>query len=432
MRKNVVLLSFDDCFAFWRYRSIFGVELKTPNLDRIRAVSSTFLSAYCQSPLCGPSRASFMSGRSPCETGILDNKTKAFSVLKPEDIWSYQLKENGFYCSSGGKVHHGYVPLPDGIHEKLYSDGKKFFPRDLRLRPDVNSRAFGGAGGGHATLDPEDDMGYYDAQSAKSFVEFLDRFDSDAPFYREVGFFSPHSPFITPVRFKNLYRAVDFQYPSEWDEELKVDGALSDEVSANFRTHDKRYWQRSVRNYFSAVSHGDYHLGLVWDALQASPHAKNTIVVLLTDHGLHLGEKRRFGKSTLLEQVANVPFIIYDPERPMRQDIDEPVALIDVGPTVLDIVGLPALPRSLGQSLLPLISKPETSGERAVPTLRADGASIRKGRYRFTRTLAGKAMLHDLVDDWWQRHPQGPEHPAFAELSEAHRAVCAAYDLQFV
>lgn len=373
-----------------------------------------------------------MSGRSPCETGILDNKIKAFSILKPEDIWSYQLKSNGFYCSSGGKVHHGYVPLPDNIHEQLYSDHRKFFPRDLRLRPDVRSRAFGGTGGGIATLDPEDDMGYYDAQSAQSFTEFLDRYEGDAPFYREVGFFSPHTPFITPLRFKNIYRTLDFQYPPEWDEELREDGAHSDEVKVNFRTYDRRYWQRSVRNYFSAVSHGDYHLGMVWDTLQASPHAKNTVVVILTDHGLHLGEKRRFGKSTLLEQVANVPFIIHDPERPERQDIEKPVGLIDVGPTIMDMVGLPPPPRSLGRSLLPLMIGPETAADYAVPTLQADGASIRKGRYRFTRTMAGKATLHDLVEDWWQRHPQGPEHPAFSELSEAHQAICAAYDLQFI
>ena len=431
MRKNVILFSFDDCIAFWRYKSLFGVELKTPNLDRIRAVSTTFLAAYCQSPLCGPSRASFMSGRSPCETGILDNKSKIFSVLKPKDIWSYQLKNNGFYCSSGGKVHHGYVPLPDKIHAQLYSDDRKFFPRDLRLRPGVKSRAFGGSGGGLATLDPEDDLGYYDAQSARSFIEFLDRYDGDAPFYREVGFFSPHTPFITPARFKKLYKAVDFQYPPEWDEELKEDGDSSDEVRVNFRTHDKRYWQRSVRNYFSAVSHGDYHLGMVWDALQASPHARNTIMVLLTDHGLHLGEKRRFGKSTLLEQVANVPFIIHDPDYPVRQEIEESVALIDVGPTIMDMVGLPPPPRSLGRSVLPLMTGAEVGPERAVPTLQADGASIRKGRYRFTRTMAGKAVLHDLVEDWWQRHPKGPEHPAFSELSEAHQAVCAAYGLYF-
>lgn len=431
MHKNVVLLSFDDCFAFWRYKSIFGVELQTPNLDRIRAVSSTFLSAYCQSPLCGPSRASFMSGRSPCETGILDNKTNAFSVLKPEDIWSYQLKSHGYYCSSGGKVHHGYVPLPDDVHTQLYSDGKKFFPRDLQLRPDVKSKSFGGSGKGLATLDPEDDEGYYDAQSARSFIEFLGRYDGEAPFYREVGFFSPHSPFITPLRFKNLYRAVDFEYPPEWDEELKPDGALSDEVRVNFRTYDKRFWQRSVRNYFSAVSHGDHHLGVVWDALQASPHAANTVMVLLTDHGLHLGEKRRFGKSTLLEQVANVPFIVHDPARPQRQEIETPVALIDVGPTILDMVGLPAPPRSLGRSLVPLLRGADAAADRAVPTLQAAGASVRMGRYRFTRTMAGKAVLHDLVDDWWQRHPQGPDHPAFAELSAAHRDVCAAYDLSF-
>ena len=435
MRKNIVLFSFDDCIAFWRYSTLFGVKLQTPNLDRLRAVSTTFSAAYCQSPLCGPSRASFMSGRAPHDTWILDNKTKAFTVLKPEDIWSYQLKANGYFCSSGGKVHHGYVPLPDEIHAALYSDHKKFFPRDLRLRPEVKRRALGGTGGGYGTLDPEDDQGYYDAQSARSFIEFLDGYSGDAPFYREVGFFSPHTPFITPLRFKQLYRAADIAYPEEWNEELKEDGAHFDGVRVNFRTYDKPYWQKSVRNYFSAVSHGDYQLGLVWDALQASKYAENTIMVLLTDHGLHLGEKRRFGKSTLLEQIANVPFIIHDPASPKAQTIDDPVALIDVGPTLMDMVGLPAPANSLGLSLMPLLEgKLEGTNQlrdRAVPTLQIDGATIRKGRYRFTRTQAGTAAVYDLENDWWQRRPHGMEHPAFAELSEAHHAACAAYSANF-
>lgn len=427
MRKNIVLISFDDAVAFWKYKNLFGAELQIPNLERIRSVSTTFQAAYSQSPLCGPSRASFMSGRSPLETGILDNRTKAFSILKPRDIWSHDLKRHGFFCSSGGKVHHGYVPLPERIHSKLYSDDRKFFPRDLKLRPGVKASKSGGAGGGISTLDPDDDMGYYDARSAQSFANFIESYDGDAPFYREVGFFSPHNPFITPNRFKKMYEASDFQYPAEWDEELKEDGARSDTVRVNFRTYEKRHWQKSVRNYFSAISHGDHHLGTVWDALQSSRHAKNTIVVILTDHGLHLGEKRRFGKSTLLEQVANVPLILHDPDNAGPREINDAVGLIDIGPTVLDLVGLPKPAHSLGWSLRPLMNGKESWPDRPVPTLYADGASIRMGRYRFTRYRSGKTTLHDLVDDWWQRRELGPEHPDYEQLDQAHREICAEY-----
>lgn len=427
MKHNIVLISFDDAIAFWKYKKLFGAELQTPNLDRIMAVSTTFQAAYCQSPLCGPSRASFMSGRSPIETGILDNRIKAFSILKPQDIWSHDLKRDGYFCSSGGKVHHGYVPLPDEIHNQLYSDARKFFPRDLRVRPGIKTKASGGAGGGISTLDPEDDAGYYDAQSAQSFANFIAEYNGAAPFYREVGFFSPHNPFITPIRFKNLYRVGDFQYPAEWGDELEESAERSDVVRVNFKTFKKRHWQKSVRNYFSAISHGDHHLGTVWDALQSSRHAGNTIVVLLTDHGLHLGENRRFGKSTLLEQVANVPFIIHDPDRPVRREVQDPVGLIDVGPTVLSMVGLPAPAHNLGRSLVPLMNGAETSPGRAVPTLQSDGVSIRMGRYRFTKYRSREATLHDLVDDWWQQRELGPDHPSYDELSGAHRAICAEY-----
>ncbi len=426
-RKNVVLVSFDDAVAFWKYKTLFGAELQTPNLDRIRAVSTTFSAAYCQSPLCGPSRASFMSGRSPIETGILSNRIEAFSILKPGDIWSHGLKRNGYFCSSGGKVHHGYVPLPGAIHDQLYSDAPKQFPRDLRLRPGVSANISGGTGGGIATLDPEDDGGYYDAHSARSFADFIANYDGDAPFYREVGFFSPHNPFITPARFKQLYRVGDFEYPPEWDEELQPEGERSESVRANFKTDRKRHWQKSVRNYFSAISHGDHHLGTVWNALQSSRHAGNTILVILTDHGMHLGEKRRFGKSTLLEQVANVPLILHDPARPRPKEVADPVGLIDVGPTVLAMLGLPAPPHGLGQSLVPLLQGAGSRADRAIPTFRADGASIRLGRYRFTRTRDGGTSLHDLAEDWWQQRDLGPGHPAHAELAQAFAEVCKHY-----
>lgn len=430
MKKNVVLISFDDAVAFWKYKTLFGARLQTPNLDRIMAVSTTFQAAYCQSPLCGPSRASFMSGRSPYETGILGNDVKAFTILKPQDIWTWQLRAGGYYCSSGGKVHHGYRPLPPEVHEVLYSDERKFFPVDLQVRPGTEISAVGGAGGGVSTLNPEDDDKYHDAHSARSFASFIETYDGHAPFYREVGFFSPHTPFITPLRFKTMYNLQDFRYPDEWADEIRPDGKAYEQVSANFRTHEARHWKKSVRSYFAAISHGDHYLGKVWDALQNSRHAGNTILVILTDHGMHLGEKRRFGKSTLLEQVANVPLIIHDPENPQPRDIDAPVGLIDVGPTVLDMLGMAPPPHSLGTSLVPLMRGDDSLADRAIPTLNHEGVTIRKGRYRFTRRLNGRAELHDLSQDWWQMHDLGPDHPEFAALSAEHLSVSATYGVR--
>jgi len=429
-KKNVVLISLDDAFSFWHYRDLFRIRLQTPNLDRICAVATSFHAAYCQSPLCGPSRASFMSGRPPPQTKVYSNQTKAFDILEPHSMWQCRLKDDGYFCSSGGKVHHGFKPLPEDVHDILYSDKPKRFPLDLKLRKDIVSVSNGGNGGGISNTDPKDDVNYYDAHSAKSFSDFIQGYDRDEPFYREVGFFSPHSPFITPARFKQMYNITDFHYPSAWENEFQRSEMANKAVEKNFRTWNTRNWRKSVRNYFSAFSHGDYHLGTVWDALMASPHADNTVVILLTDHGHHLGENGRFGKSTLYEQCALVPLIIYDPDDKQPRAVKEPVALLDVGPTVLDFAGLPPQPDFLGRSLRPVVNGGDADPDRAVITFNPHGASIRKGKYRFVRYNDGTTELYNLDEDWWQQKNLGSDHPEFASMEQIHAELCRTHGFE--
>ena len=143
-RRNVLLVSFDDAVAFWPYKTAFREPLQTPNLDRICAQATAFHAAYCQVPICGASRASFMTGRTPHELGILDNGTFIFDRYGARDIWSFRLKQAGYFCSSGGKVHHKYKPVPARIQKDLYSDGRKAFGDDMSLPPGVACKSFGG------------------------------------------------------------------------------------------------------------------------------------------------------------------------------------------------------------------------------------------------------------------------------------------------
>jgi arylsulfatase A-like enzyme len=428
-RKNILLISFDDAFAFWRYRSVFGAELQIPNIDRICAQATVFHDAYCQSPLCGPSRASFLSGRTPPQSGIYSNKEKFYDRIDVETLWSFQLKKSGYFCSSGGKVHHGFRPLRKSVHRQLYSDERKTFSVDLGLPEDVAQRSTGGSGGGISSTDPEQDQTYYDYKSARSCAKFLKTYDGDEPFYREVGFFSPHSPFITPDRFKDMYPFKLFHYPPSWADGFERSAHSDKIITPNFKTRVQRHWRKSVRNYFSAVSHGDHHLGTVWDALQKSKHADNTIVVILSDHGHHLGENGRFGKSTLLEQAALVPLIIYDPDDRTARTVTSPVALLDVGPTILDYAELPLQAFCKGVSLRGAVHGGRLDPDRSVPTFNPNGSSIRKGKYRLIRYNEGTTEMYDLQNDWWQQRNLGPEHPDFAGMEAAHRACCAAHGL---
>ncbi|MEZ5767054.1 MAG: sulfatase-like hydrolase/transferase [Paracoccaceae bacterium] len=284
-----------------------------------------------------PSRASFMSGLSPHQTGVLNSDRDYFDRIPPARLWPHRLRQAGYHCSSGGKVMRGYAPLPAEVHDALYSDPPKLFPlgprpRVLRAQGLPGRVELGGFRGGPVTTDPAEDAKLYDAQVAASAEAFFAGYDGAAPFYREIGFAGTHGPWTTPLRFKEMYDPKTVKRPRAWHAGFDPCPAMDAETPPNINTSHYRFWSKSLRNYFAAVSYVDDQLGRVWDALKASKHADDTLVILTSDHGLHLGERDRFRKHTLWEQVANVPLIVHDPTRPEARVMTDPVALMDIAP----------------------------------------------------------------------------------------------------
>ena len=430
--RNLVLVSFDDMVAFWHYRTAFGPVLQTPNLDRICARSTAFHAAYAQAPVCSPSRASFMSGLSPHQTGVLNSDRDYFDKIPPAQLWPHRLRQAGYHCSSGGKVMRGYTPLPAEVHDALYSDAPKLFPlgprpRVLRAQGLPGRVELGGFRGGPVTTDPAEDAKLYDAQVAASAEAFFAGYDGAAPFYREIGFAGTHGPWTTPLRFKEMYDPKTVKRPRAWHAGFDPCPAMDAETPPNINTSHYRFWSKSLRNYFAAVSYVDDQLGRVWDALKASKHADDTLVILTSDHGLHLGERDRFRKHTLWEQVANVPLIVHDPTRPEGRVVTDPVALMDIAPTIADYLALPPGPNYIGRSLRPHVETGASDPDRAVPTFLDAHAAIRKGKYRFIRYGDGSEQLFDLEADWWQTKDLGPDHPAAPEMRTALEATCTEY-----
>ncbi|WP_457650764.1 sulfatase-like hydrolase/transferase [Profundibacter sp.] len=427
-KKNILLIAFDDAFAFWRYRTAFGAQLKTPNLDRICSVSTVFKSAYCQVPVCGPSRASAMSGLSPYETGVFDNYTDLFDVLRPEQVWSYRLKRDGYYCSTAGKIHHGYKPQPDRIHNVLYSHPS----RKVHFGPAKNAAAvpFGGRMDGRGTTNRIEDRQYYDFRSSQDAIRFLKSYDSETPFYREVGLHNPHPPFRTPIRFKEMYDLDDFIQPEEWAEGFDLSEFTARYMVENMDLSDIDNWKKSVRNYFSGFSHADFHIGRIWKILQQSKYAKNTIVIFFSDHGYHMGDKGRFRKFTLWEEAARIPFIVYDPDQPARE-IEEPVALVDMGPTVLDYAGCKPMRHSVGKSLRPVVEG-ATPQERSVPTFWYGSASVRKGAYRTTLYQNGSAEFYNVEKDMWLTKNLADKSPKFESAKQDLLKTCKEYGVHII
>ena len=428
-RKNIILFSFDDSVPFYRYKNVFHEPLSIPNLEQFCAASTVFQSAYCQSPICGPSRASFMSGRTPHETGVFKNNENIFDKIAAQEMWSYKLKENGYFCSSGGKMHHYYKPLRRKDHKVLYNDARKWFRSDMRLPNEVEKVKYGGLRRGFGTPNPDDDSLYYDHQSADSAIEFLQGYDGDAPFYREIGFYTPHGPRYTPSRYKDIYNFRNFRKPAAWDEADDLNPYAEENYPQNIADRSDKWWRMSVRNYYSALSHGDYHFGRIMAALKASKYAENTVVIMLSDHGFHLGNKNRFRKTTLWEQVAAVPFVIFDPSQPEAREVTDPVAMLDVGPTILDYAGLPPLENCAGQSVRPLVEG-ASAPERVVPTFHYDDVSIRYGDYRLIRYSDRSTQFYDLKADYWQMKNLGQNHATFKDAYAALIRCAGEYGLE--
>lgn len=432
--KNILLISMDDAVAFWKFRDVFGVRLETPNLDRICTQSTAFHNAYCQAPVCSPSRASFMSGKAPHQSGVTASNNSYFDTLPASEMWPSHLKKQGFFCSSGGKVMRGYAPLPKAVHDAIFSDAPRTFQLGRRKRVLANRgdkvkirwMDYGGYRDGPANMDEKDDWKLYDHQVATSAISFLDEYDGDAPFYREVGLAGTHGPWATPRRFKDMYNERAFKKPQAWHAGFDASAVMDTEAPPNINAAKARFWKQSVRNYFSGMSHTDHHIGRVFDALKNSRHAENTLVLIVSDHGMHLGERNRFRKHTLWEQVANIPLILHDPGRPQAQVITDPVGLIDIAPTVMDYFDLPAMPDRPGTSLRPLIDG-AVDPDRAVPTFINDNAAIRQGKFRFIRYHDGTTQLYDLEADWWQTRNLGPDHPDHDRLQKIHATCCADY-----
>ncbi|MXQ08210.1 sulfatase-like hydrolase/transferase [Alphaproteobacteria bacterium GH1-50] len=424
--RNIILISIDDGNAFWRYRNDFGHELLTPNLNRIFDASTAFTSAYCQVPICGPSRASMLTGLSPCETGIFDNYTRLYHVVRPDHLWQFRLRKKGYYCSTAGKIHHAFSPQPPELHDVLYSHK----PRALNIAPprrrEVPTKKFGGLGGGAATTDPSHDRLYYDSQSADDAISFIQGYEGDAPFYREIGFLHPHLPYKTPLRFKEMYDENAFVQPEDWKKGFDLAAFPQEFIEENFASEDLDEWRKSVRNYFSCYSHMDYHLGRVWDALMASPHAENTVVVIYSDHGYHLGDKRRFRKSTLYEECTRVPLMIYDPANPGGV-VEDPVGLIDIGPTILDYSGCQPLFRTHGRSLRGAVESKRGDPDRAIPSFQFGAIGIRSGPWRLNLYPDGGSEFHDVEEDKWLSHNLAHDHPDYRDTFDRLTTVAVEW-----
>ena len=389
----------------------------TPNIDRLAKQGTLFVNAHCQGPICGPSRASFLSGCYPHTTGIYQ-QPKGKAMAKDKTFFhgpmvSHYFATQGYRTLGAGKITHGYsAKLAFEFFGGKFSGtgpkpaGGKRFNYHLPDVPWTGTQTDWGA-------FPEKDREMTDHKTADWAVEQLKR-KSQKPFFLAVGFVRPHVPFYVPQKWFDLFPMKDVQLPPVRNGDLLDVPEISRRIHELpkypklefLQKNDNEQFRKCVQAYLACVAFVDHQVGRVLDALDRSPHAEDTVVVLFSDHGYHLGEKDRVSKHSLWEESVRVPLIVAPARSQGRkfgkpgQRCSRPVGLIDLYPTMLAMCGLPARKSNQGESLVPLLKNPSATWRFATLTTYARGNhTLRSERYRYLRFEDGSEELYDHAKD---------------------------------
>ena len=461
-RPNVLFLISDDLNNML---SCYGDrQVKTPNIDRLAARGTRFERAYCTFPLCGPSRNSMLTGLYPNSTGIWAN-SQIFRQTIPSQVSMPQAFRNaGYFAARIGKLYHYNVPNSIGTngHDDPGSWELELNPAGVdRLKEEsqIYSLSPGQFGGTLSWLaSAADDRQHTDGLNADDAEWVLERCarKKDRPFFLAVGFFRPHTPYVAPKSYFEMYPEKDVPIVEgikEDQADIPAPGLGSYKKEQDKLTPDLRRQARQA--YYASISFMDAQVGRVVDALQRHGLADNTIIVFTSDHGYHMGEHGLWQKMSLFEESARVPLLIVAPGMKSTGAVAQtPVSHIDLLPTLAELCNVKAPANIQGQSLVPMLKDPSVAGRgwaltqvsrgggRARATVSTDrgsdgkrffGYSLRTPRWRYTEWDAGELgrELYDHESDPREltNLAEKPEHRAtLAELQQQlHAAIRTTY-----
>lgn len=429
---NVVLIVSDDLN---NDLGCYGHSLvQSPNLDRLAQDGIRFDQAYCQYPLCSPSRASFLTGRRPNNTGVLSNPgnlsiSPHFREFIPNAVTLPQLfKTNGYFVARVGKLYHYNVPRhigTDGLDDPESWD-QTVNPRgvDKEREDQIFSLLPGQFGGTLSWLATGEELEHTDALSATAAIELIER-NQDRPFFLAVGFFRPHTPYVAPQEFFDLYPVDKMpvaQVPEDHEEGVPAAAFGSHKKEHELLNDELR--RQAVQAYYASTSLMDSQVGRLLDALDRLKLREKTIVVFFSDHGYHLGEHGLWQKRSLFEQSARVPLIISAPGVEGNGSATaNPTELVDVYPTLAELCGLESRDELDGRSLVSVLSDPSSSVREAAFTQvdrgNFTGVSLRTDRWRYTEWDGGKRGVelydHDNDPEEYHNLAESPDHTAILE-----------------
>ncbi|TWU03810.1 Choline-sulfatase [Neorhodopirellula pilleata] len=401
-RPNVLFMISDDLNC--RLGCYGDPLVKTPNIDRLAARGVRFENAYCQFPLCGPSRNSMLCGLYPDATGILRN-AEIFRQSIPQHISLPQaFRLSGYFAARIGKLYHYNVPNSIGTngHDDPGSWEMEINPAgcDRMIEESdiftLKKNSFGGTLSWYAS--PRPDAEHTDGMMAEEAAWVLERCAKrkDRPFFLAVGFFRPHTPYVAPKEYFEPYALDEMPLYDDVEQDrldLPAPALMSHKREHDLLNDDLR--RQAIQAYYASTTFMDAQVGKVLDALDANGLSDNTIVVFTSDHGYHLGQKGLWQKQSLFEESARVPMIIAGPGFDGEGKAAEaPVGLIDLYPTLADLCDVEAPSNLAGQSLSPILNDVSEPGRgytisqvmrgRSIEQDAFLGYSIRTPQYRLT------------------------------------------------
>lgn len=395
-RPNVLFIAVDD-LNDWIGVLRGHPDVRTPNLDRLARRGVLFTRAYCSAPACNPSRASLLTGVRPSTSGVYHNPDR-WRLAMPDVVTLPQhFMAHDYDVAGCGKIYHGRFPDPPSWDDYLPR------PRD----PQPPGRPLNGLPAtAHFDWGPVDvdDAGMGDAKVVSWAIDFLAG-KREKPFFLAVGLFRPHLPWYVPPKYFARYPTAKVTLPEVPDDDLDDVPIAGKKMAKPDRDHrrviESGNWRRAVSAYLASIAFADAQIGRLLGALDATPHASNTIIVLWGDHGWHLGEKKHWRKFTLWEEATRVPLMITAPgvTTPSGR-CARTVSLLDLYPTLVELCGLRPRSGLEGQSLAPLLKNPAAPRERpAVTTHGRNNHAVRSERWRYIRYADGTEELYDHHKD---------------------------------
>lgn len=417
-RPNVLFITVDDLNPSL---GCYGNPLvRSPHVDRLAAEGVRFERAYCQYPLCNPSRSSFMTGRLPTTTQIMDNTTW-FRAPAPDVVTLNQhFRAHGYVTLRSGKIYHGGLDDDKGWTE----GGEPVVPPKPRT-PQENERRRQTSDRWEALPGPEENVA--DARNATRAIELIEK-HKGKPFFMALGFSKPHTPFLAPKKYFEPYDAAAVKLPPDFaPRPTACRGAPAGALTPNGdifirRDASEAEARQMIAAYYACVSFVDAQVGRVLAALDRLGLRGNTVVVFLGDHGFHLGEKGKWSKhGSLYEVGTRVPLIVSAPGLARGRASGRTVELLDVYPTLVELCGLPAPPGLEGRSLKPLLVDPGAPWDKAARGVskhgKTLGRAVRTERYRYVQ-WEGEAELYD--------HDADPHEMKNLAADPAHAGTVAA------